>query len=193
MPALPLEQFVFPDDLLMSDAWPGEESASWWVLHTRPRAEKSLARRLFAQQVPFFLPLYERRRTAQASSYHPLFAGYLFILGDWQQRLRALQTNLVANCLNVADPARLQRELAGIHRLMRSGAALAPEARIRPGMLVEIHHGPLAGMEGKVIRRGRQLRFVVEIDFLQRGASAEVEGWMLAPHERELRPARAAV
>jgi transcriptional antiterminator RfaH len=42
-----------------------------------------------------------------------------------------------------------------------------------------IESGPLAGMEGRVIKRGKNLRFFVEIDFLQRGVSVEVEGWTL--------------
>src|SRR5438552_12553615 len=61
MPLLPLEPFVFPDDLLEQPAAASEESGRWWVLHTKPRAEKSLARRLLRSTTPFFLPLCKRQ------------------------------------------------------------------------------------------------------------------------------------
>ena len=58
MPLLPLEPFLFPDDLLSGELGQGpvEGPGCWWVLHTRPRAEKSLARSLLRRNHPFFLP-----------------------------------------------------------------------------------------------------------------------------------------
>src|SRR5262249_43471458 len=61
MPLLPLEPFVFPDDLLDQPLTGDATLGSWWVLHTRPRAEKSLARRLLRASTPFFLPLCKRQ------------------------------------------------------------------------------------------------------------------------------------
>ena len=58
---------------------------------------------------------------------------------------------------------------------------LTPEERLKPGALVEITSGPLAGLEGKVIRRGKQLKFIVEVQFLQSGVSVEIESWMIEP------------
>ena len=45
MPLLPPETTLFPPDLLARPVGPDCESR-WWVIHTRPRAEKSLARKL---------------------------------------------------------------------------------------------------------------------------------------------------
>ncbi len=56
---------------------------------------------------------------------------------------------------------------------------VAAEERLLPGMLVEIVRGPLAGLQGKVIKQGKNLRFVVEVHFLQKGAWVEIAGWML--------------
>ena len=58
MPLLPIEPFVFPDDLFTAGA--AEDGSCWWALHTRPRAEKALARKLLAHEVSYFLPLYKR-------------------------------------------------------------------------------------------------------------------------------------
>jgi len=184
MPVLPLEPFVFPDDLFQA-AFPGEDhSARWWVLQTRPRLEKSLARRLLRKQASFFLPLHTHRWRTQGRwvcSHNPLFTGYLFLHGDSEARLLAMQTNLVALCLPVVDQEQLWTDLARVHRLITSGAPLTPEDRLQVGDPVEITSGPLAGMEGKILRHGSKLRFCVEVQLLQRGVSVDIDRSMLRP------------
>src|SRR5262245_27316448 len=108
MPVLPLEPCVFPDNLFEGPA-PPDGAGRWWALHTRPRAEKSLARKVRGRGVAYFLPLYPKRLRSRGrllSSYLPLFPGYVFLHGDEQARLHALETNLVANCLTVGDQPR---------------------------------------------------------------------------------------
>ena len=154
------------------------------MLHTRPRAEKALARKILAQRLPFFLPLYKkqwRSRGRLLSSHVPLFTSYLFLYGTGEARRQALETNLVANCLPVTEQERLRLDLFGVYRLMTSGTPLSPEDRLQPGMRVEIVKGPLAGLEGTILRKGSRLRFYVEVQLLQQAVSAEVEGWMIQP------------
>src|SRR4051812_9758000 len=100
MPLLPSEPFIFPDDLLSNPAYL-EGPSRWWVLHTRPRAEKSLARKLLALQTRFFLPQHEHHwcsRGRRFQAHLPLFPGYLFLHDDSEALLAARQTNHVANC-----------------------------------------------------------------------------------------------
>ena len=99
MPILPLEPFLFPEELLAAPATATERVGRWWVLHTRPRTEKALARRFFHRGLSFFLPLYPRQSRSRGRvlcSHVPLFAGYVFLHGDEEARLHALETNLVA-------------------------------------------------------------------------------------------------
>ena len=185
MPLLPIEPFVFPDDLFTAPGAP-EETSCWWALHTRPRAEKALARKLLGQEVSYFLPLHKRQwrsRGRLLCSYAPLFTGYLFLRGDHDARRQALETNLVANCLPVPDPGQLRADLLGVYQLMTSGAPLTPEERLQPGTRVAIISGPLAGLEGTVLRSGTRMRIYVEVQFLRQGVSAEVEAWMIRPLE----------
>src|SRR5690349_8715637 len=182
MPLLSLEPFTPPERVLdhPADAAPGR----WWVLHTRPRAEKTLARRLLDRDVPFFLPLYLRQwrnRGRQFRSYLPLFPGYVFLHGDDRQRLAALETNLVAQVLPAEDQGRLRADLRRVHQVITTGAPVTSEDRLEPGDPVAIVKGPYAGLEGTVLRRGKQLRYVVEIHLLRRAVSVEVESWMVEP------------
>ncbi len=185
MPLLPLEPFVFPDDLLRDSTCFPTSDAPWWVLHTRPRAEKSVARQLLRRSVPFFLPVCKRQwrnRGRLHCSFVPLFPGYVFLQGDTQAVFKTLDTKQIARVLPVADQRRLHVDLARVYCLIATGAPLAPVERLQPGALVEITSGPLAGLEGKILRRGKQLKFIVEVQFLQRGVSVEIESWMIQPH-----------
>ncbi len=184
MPSLPLETFVYPDDLLSSPELSEVVSGRWSALHTRPRAEKSLARRCLGRGLPFFLPLFKQQRRSRGQlkcSYLPLFPGYVFVRGDSEARLAALETNLVARVLEVVDQEQLQDDLARVYRLMAAGSPLVAEDRLQPGDRVEIICGPLTGLEGKVLRRGKQLKLFIEVKFLQQGVSAEIESWMIRP------------
>ena len=184
MPLLPLEPFVHPEDLLTQPYPAGADGGRWWVVHTRPRAEKALARRLHGRSLKFFLPLYKRQwrsRGRLRGSYRPVFPGYVFFHGDAGGRLEVLSTNLTVQLLPVEDQAGIYADLTRIYHLIASDEVLSPESRVEVGALVEITAGPLAGLQGKVLRRGSRLRFVVEVQFLRQGVSAEVEGWMVQP------------
>ena len=180
MPVLPLEPFVFPNDLLEETAFFPSESHSWWVLHTKPRAEKALARRLLHDDISFFLPLSPRTGRV-VISHLPLFPGYVFLHGDGDDRVRALESTLIARCLRVTDGSRLRTDLARVYRMMQAEEPLHSESRMVAGTLVKIVDGPLAGLTGKILRRGKQLRFFVEVDLVQRGISGELDHWMFQP------------
>jgi transcription antitermination factor NusG len=186
MPILQAEPDLFPDNLLTEANPEALRERQWWALHVKPRQEKSLARQLFASRIPFYLPLQSRRllvRGRVMTSRVPLFAGYLFLLGNRDDRVNALATARVVRSLPVADQDGLWRDLRQVHRLIRTGAPVTPEDRLAPGMAVEIRSGPLAGLRGKILEVASRRRFVVEVDFIQRGASVLMDDLCLAPAE----------
>jgi transcription antitermination factor NusG len=184
MPLLPLEPYLFPGELFEPSAVAPEETERWWVLHCRPRAEKALARLLLAKRVGFFLPLFQKQWRSNGrmqSSHLPLFPGYIFLRGDNEARVEALTTNMIVNVLPVTDQEGLFADLTRVHHLMDSGSALTPEQHLEPGTIVEITSGPLTGLEGKVLHRGKKLHFFIEVQLLQQGVSVEIESWMFQP------------
>ncbi len=191
MPVLAPEPYIYPDNIIdseLEDATDliGDEEERWWALHLRPRSEKSLSRRLLRNHISFFLPLYERRRRIQrrqVCSYLPLFPGYLFLRGGETARRIAIETNLVVGSLFVEDQKKFRKDLSFTLRLMQSGSALSPTERLQPGMPAEIISGPLSGIRGKILRKtsARALKFVIEVKFLQRGTSVEVDSSMVQP------------
>ncbi len=188
MPILPPEPDLYPEDLF-SEAGSSERGrAGWWVLHTRPRQEKSLARDLRAHQIPYYLPQVQRRtpwRGRVFTSYVPLFSGYLFLLTDAEGLHRSLSTRRVARSLEVKNQDQLWHDLQQINRLLISGMPVTPEERLAPGMIVEIRAGPLAGLRGEILKSASGRRFVVAVDFIQRGASVLLDDYTLTCVEEE--------
>jgi len=183
MPLLTAEPNVFPADLFDLYVDSSAPESRWWVLHTRPRQEKALARQLLEHHVMFYLPIIARRlrlRGRNLTAHVPLFPGYAFLLANHEQRLTALTTNRVVQTLPVVDQDLLWRDLRQIHRLIASGAPVTPEDRLAPGAAVEITSGPLTGLKGKILRTASGRRFVVEVDFIQRGASILLDDHCLA-------------
>ena len=157
---------------------------SWWVLYTMSRQEKALERYLTAKRVPHYLPLHTKhalRRNRRVSYVVPLFSSYVFLYGDPGERIVALTSNRVARTIEVPDwrQEEFGSNLLSIQRLIESGVPLTVESRIQAGARVRVRSGRLAGLEGVVITRRRKSQLVVAVDFLQQGASIEVDDFAL--------------
>jgi transcriptional antiterminator RfaH len=181
MPILPAEPDLYPPDLWESEE-PGEDRL-WWCLHTKPRQEKATARDLRSQKLAYYLPqVVHEDRTPQGRkirSIIPLFTSYLFLLGSDQERVLSLKGNRLVRVIDVADQDGLWHDLRQIHRMLASGLAVIPEPTVPVGARVRIQTGPLAGMVGKVIRRGKRDQFVAVVHFLGSGATVDLEDWQV--------------
>lgn len=184
MPLLPLEPYVFPVGLLTDSQPSCAQGEAWQVLHTRPRAEKALARRCLERRQSFFLPLCAREKRLPRGiqkSYIPLFAGYVFYHGTREDASRLLETNLIANVLRITDQNGLREDLQRIYRLIQTGRTLTPESRLQPGAQVRVISGPLMGLRGSIIRNNKTAKLTVMVSFLQQGASLEIDSAMVEP------------
>jgi transcriptional antiterminator RfaH len=187
MPILPAEPDLYPSDFWEREGTPRDAGLSWWCLHTKPRREKAAARHLRSRQVPHYLPQVVREERTPGGrkirSVIPLFPGYLFLLGDEHHRLEAFKGNHLVKVLEVADQEGLTRDLRQIYRMLSSGLPVVPEPSYPVGIRVRIAGGPLAGVEGRVVRRGKRDQFVAVVDFLGSGAMIELQDWQVEPIE----------
>ena len=183
MPVLREESSLNPETLLDQSLLEGSDRR-WMVLYTKPRQEKALARDLLREQVPFYLPLvkktlqYARRKL---SSHSPLFSGYVFLYASEGERTKTLATNRVLRVIQVDDPERLVHDLRQLRQLIAANAPLTVESRLVPGDRVRVRKGPFAGIEGRVLHRRGETRLLVSVNFLQRGASVEIDDFLLEP------------
>ena len=186
MPILPSQRDIFPESLLdESDAFAASASQApllghgWIAFYTLSRREKDLMRKLEAASIPFYAPLVKRRLRSPGGrtriSHVPLFPGYVFSFVDDEQRRAALATNTIARWLPIPDAAAFVDDLRSIKRLIDTDRPLTPEALLEPGQPVRVRSGPLAGLEGTVVKRRGEQRLVVAVRFLNQGASIELE------------------
>ncbi len=153
-------------------------NARWWVLHTKPRQERALAKTLASVGVRHFLPLIRRYRTygrRRVGSTIPLFPGYVFLCGDEADRLAALRTNRVARVLEVPDQDGLRRDLSHVGRIVDGDCPVELYPGLQEGCRCQVISGSLAGLEGIVLRRRRPWRVYVAVTFLGRSAELEIE------------------
>jgi transcription antitermination factor NusG len=174
MPILDAMPALWPEDVLEGTSVP----AIWVALKVQPRCEKSVARALKDQALPYFLCLrsttrmYQRR---QVVSQTPLFAGYVFAAAlDDEQLTGFWRLKHVSQVLRPPSQEVMVKELRDLSRLVSSGSPLTPEERLEPGQLARITRGCLEGLTGTVVHNRGGLRLVVAASFLGQGASIEV-------------------
>ena len=156
---------------------------TWWALYTLARFEKKLMRQLLEIEVPFYGPTISRRyRSPQGrirTSVEPLFPNYVFIMGDEMARYKAVSTGSVSRWMPVADSAELVTDLRQIRSLILTDAPLSPELRLQPGQKVRVKTGVFKGFEGTIIRRENEVRLLISVRYMGRGASVALDDCQL--------------
>jgi transcription antitermination factor NusG len=185
MPLLKPEQDIWPLNLLdlpAPDA-PVLDDHPWWALYTMARFEKKLMRQLLEIQVPFFGPTIPRRyRSPQGrirTSIEPLFSNYVFIKGDEVARYNAVCTGSVSRWMPVPDPAQLVEDLRQIRNLILTDEPMSPELRLEPGQKVRVKTGVFKGFEGTILRRENEIRLLISVRYMGRGASVALDDCQL--------------
>lgn len=175
MPILRKEPDLSPDNLFEHPDLLRDPNCRWWVAHTLPRQEKTLARKLHARQAWYYLPQAQRDTRSPGgrtrTSFVPLFAGYLFLYGGEAERVMALETGCIAKLLPVEDGEKLTADLRQVRQLIASGASFAFEPRLEPGMQVRVTSGPFQGFQGSILKRHSGDRLLVAVNYLQQGIS----------------------
>jgi transcription antitermination factor NusG len=81
------------------------------------------------------------------------------------------------------EPAPIpEHEIDGIRRLIDSDLAFDPCPMIREGMMVEVIHGPLKGVIGRLVRKSDKARLVLSVDLIGQGVSVDVDAADVRPY-----------
>ena len=153
------------------DLAPSADSPPWHAVYTLPRHEKAVAEHLALRQVETYLPLYlSARRWAgrRALVQLPLFPGYVFVRISAGERIRVMEHPSVLRLVTFGGkPAPLaDGEIERLRAALEMGKA-EPFPFLVPGRRVRVKSGPLAGVEGTVLRRKGRMRLVVSVEAIQ--------------------------
>ncbi len=162
--------------------WPEDKSINefvgdWWVIHTKSRNEKALAWQMQRAGVSYFLPMSKKvtkNKGRTIRSLLPLFTGYLFFCGGDDERLIVLQTNRVANLIEVSDKESFLKDLSPIETVIKQGEDIQPHIYIQAGQKCRVTAGPLLGTEGIAEVCNSGTRLILQVDMLGQATSVEI-------------------
>jgi len=163
---------IWPDDKSIN-----EFTGKWWVVHTKSRNEKALAWQMQRANVSYFLPMTKKvskNKGRTIRSLLPLFTGYLFFCGSEDDRLTVLQTNRVANLIEVKEQDRFLKDLSPIETVIKQGENIQPHVYIKAGQKCRVTAGPLLGTEGIAEISTEGTKLVLQVDMLGQATSVEI-------------------
>ncbi len=162
------------------------DRACWYAIRTRSRHEKLVNQQLTSRGIEAFLPLVQRRQRWKdrlKNVSFPLFPGYCFARFPHQERLAVLTAVGAVEILGINGHSIPipDHEIEGVRKLIASSLPLDPHPCLTAGMPVEVIRGPLTGVRGVLIRKGKHARLVVGIHLIQQAASVELDAEDIQP------------
>ena len=114
----------------------------------------------------------------------PLFPGYCFARFDPRERLAVLKCSGVVSIVSFdGEPAPIpDTEIESIRTLVETDLQYDPCPLIREGMMVEVVHGPLRGVVGRLMHKGSHARLVLSVDLIGQAVSVEVDAADVKPY-----------
>lgn len=154
--------------------------ACWFAIWTRSRHEHVVQAELFKKRIDAFLPTvtrWSRWKDRKKQITAPLFPGYCFARFDPRESLPVLKTIGVVSIVSCAGkPASIpDHEITGIRLLLASELAFDPCPLIPEGALVEVTHGPLRGVVGRLLRKNENARLIISVEMIGKAVSVEVD------------------
>ena len=156
----------------------------WRVVWTRSNCEQLVYDQLVTKGFDLFLPtaeVWSRRGRFRVRGRVPLFRGYLFLRHAIDRtsyleicKARGL-VRLLGQCWDQLE-AVPDSEIDAIQKLIRSELPIFPYPFLREGQRVRITGGPLASVEGILVRGNpKKGLVVVSIELLQRSVAVQLD------------------
>lgn len=151
----------------------------WYATYVSANHEKKVAFELQRRSVEHFLPLYgsvRRWKDRRVKLDMPLFPGYVFVHFSLQERLRVLQVPGVVKLVGFSSCAVPvpEIEISRIRDILNQGFHAQPHPYLTVGRRVRVKAGPLAQLEGVIVKRKNRKRLVISFDLIQRSVAVDV-------------------
>lgn len=151
----------------------------WFAVYVMSRHEKRIAEHLKIRQIEHFLPLYEARRKWKDGSkvilQLPLFPNYLFVRTLRNQRGRALEVPGVLSAVGKRESSVIPETYIDSLQKAVTFGKVEPHPYLGTGSMVRVGAGPMAGLQGIVVRQKSGCRVVLSLDLIMRSVAVEVD------------------
>lgn len=168
----------------------GPAPQPWHVLWTRSHCEQIVHEQLLAKGFQPYLPtldVWSRRRGLRHRIRVPMFPGYVFLHNalDKHGDVEVRKARGVVAILGDRWDRRAvvpEREMQAIEKLIQSGLPALPHPFLTHGQRVRITRGPLADVEGILLRaKPNKGLLLLSVDLLQRSVAVEVDCTLVVP------------
>lgn len=183
-----LSTLIANGNFVQEPNWESKEEVDrrWYAAYTTACHEKQVAEHLMIREIEHFLPLYtsKRRRTNGriVTLECPLFPSYVFVQITRQERVKVLSAPGV---LWFVGTSREATPLPSVEiETLRSRLHLCqakPHPFLAIGEKARVRSGPLAGMQGIVLRHNKSARVVLSLDLIMQSIAVEVDVADLEP------------
>lgn len=164
--------------------------AHWYALWTASHYERLVRDQLAVRGFTVLLPemqIWSQRRGTRRLMPMPMFPGYLFLRCEMTKE-RYVEIRKARGLVRILGDAwdRLAEvpdgEVDAIHRLHQANLPTLPHPFLQKGQRVRIMSGPLAGVEGTLVKAdaGKGL-LVVSVTMLQRAIAVQVDCTAVSP------------
>jgi transcriptional antiterminator NusG len=158
-----------------------ELANKWFAVYTMPQSEQAVRRMLDIKQIESFLPTFETHRVwknrQKVKIQSPLFPSYMFVHIDPRRRSSVLGTKGVLRIIgNSQGPLPVPDKEIQFLRSDGRQTKVEPYLDLVVGKKVRIRSGAMEGLEGTLVEKRNNLRFVLTIAMINQHAAVEVQG-----------------
>jgi transcription antitermination factor NusG len=158
----------------------------WYAVYTIPQNEKSAIKHLDVREVESFCPTYETVRVwknrQRIKLVLPLFPSYLFVHVDARQRDAVLRSPGVLQIVGrKTEYSPLPDAEIDFLRSCVGRKTIEPYRELVLGERVRIKSGVMQGVEGTLVRKGNNMRFVLTLDLINQHAAIQMDAQDLEP------------
>ncbi|NLR77753.1 UpxY family transcription antiterminator [Chitinophaga eiseniae] len=151
----------------------------WLVVYTKPKLEKKIAAEITSMAYECYLPLYTVARKWSdriKRLRQPLFPNYLFVKINPREKFRVLSANGVIRLVAFKGElvAVSDEEIARIRMIEMAGCEITREHNYCIGEKVKVIEGVLSGLEGILVKRHTDKRFVVQLPLINQSIGVEI-------------------
>ena len=160
-----------------------EAGRNWYAVCVRSRFEFKIEKNLSKKGIEIFLPAVKvRRRWTDRNKLviFPLFPGYLFVNIDKNsaERKTVIGAHGVVRyvCMSPGVPEPIaEDQIMSLKKAAENDISLESYPAIKEGNRVRIKSGPLAGIEGMMVKKEKNSLLVLSVDILQKGAALKID------------------
>jgi transcription termination/antitermination protein NusG len=159
----------------------GATDSQWFAVWTRSRQEKVAAAMIESLGVANYLPFKTESRQWSDRKQKvtiPLFSGYLFVRMNLLDgsKLSVLKVPGVAGLVgNSSGPLPIpDHQIEAVRAVVTQGMECTVHSLLEEGDVVRVVRGPLAGVEGRLVRTNSESRLVISIEMINRSLAVSI-------------------